>query len=201
LTNFATVRKSLKKMSSLERMMKEDTYKHLAKKERLMKHREREKLERVLGGISDLTRLPAALFIVDIVKEHIAVAEAKKLRIPIFAVVDTNADPDVVDFAIPANDDAYKSIALVVKAVSRAMEEGLTERKRDKDDEQSREAEIEQAREAAEAVAQKKAIDTGKTVEVDAVSAGQEAAGKVKESPVAEAPTALESAGDEADKQ
>ncbi|SDK16634.1 small subunit ribosomal protein S2 [Catalinimonas alkaloidigena] len=161
LTNFTTVRKSIKKMASIERMMKDETYQNLAKRERLMKQRERDKLDRVLGGIADLTRLPAALFVIDVKKEHIAVAEAKKLGIPVFAIVDTNSDPEEADFPIPANDDAYKSIALITKTVGKAIEEGIMERRKDKDDEKSREEEVAKAREAADAIAQKKAIDLG----------------------------------------
>ncbi|SNS66067.1 SSU ribosomal protein S2P [Belliella buryatensis] len=134
LTNFATIRKSLKKMSTIDKMMKEDAYKNLAKKERLMITRQREKLESVLGGIADLTRLPAALFVVDIKREHIAIAEAQKLGIPVFALVDTNSNPNEVDFPIPSNDDAFKSISLLVKAFGAAIEEGLSERKKDKED-------------------------------------------------------------------
>ena len=134
LTNFATIRKSLKKMSTIDKMMKEDAYTNLAKKERLMITRQREKMESVLGGIADLTRLPAALFIVDIKREHIAIAEAQKLGIPVFALVDTNSNPNEVEFPIPANDDAYKSISLLIKAFGTAIEEGLSERKRDKED-------------------------------------------------------------------
>jgi small subunit ribosomal protein S2 len=134
LTNFATIRKSLKKMSTIDKMMKEDAYKNMAKKERLMITRQREKLESVLGGIADLTRLPAALFVVDIKREHIAISEAQKLGIPVFALVDTNSNPNEVEFPIPANDDAYKSISLLVKAFGVAIEEGLSERKRDKED-------------------------------------------------------------------
>jgi len=115
LTNFVTVRKSLKKLSSIEKMMKDESYKNLAKRERLMITREKEKLERLLGGIVELTRLPAALFIVDVKKEHIAVNEAKKLGIPVFGIVDTNSNPNDVNFPIPANDDAFKSIALITK--------------------------------------------------------------------------------------
>jgi len=134
LTNFATIRKSLKKMSSLERLMKEDAYKNLAKKERLMVSRQKDKLEVILGGIADLSRLPAALFVIDIKREHIAIAEAQKLGIPVFALVDTNSNPNEVDFPIPANDDAFKSVSLLVKAFGAAIEEGLSERKKDKDD-------------------------------------------------------------------
>jgi small subunit ribosomal protein S2 len=149
LTNFATIRKSLKKMSSIDKMMKEDSYKNLAKKERLMITRQREKLESVLGGIADLTRLPAALFIVDIKREHIAIAEAQKLGIPVFALVDTNSNPNEVDFPIPANDDAFKSISLLVKAFGIAIEEGLSERKKDK--EEAKLSEEEEAKKAVDA--------------------------------------------------
>jgi small subunit ribosomal protein S2 len=149
MTNFATIRKSLKKMSIIDKMSKDDAYTNLAKKERLMISRQREKLENVLGGISDLTRLPAALFIVDIKREHIALAEAKKLGIPVFALVDTNSNPNLVDFPIPANDDAFKSISLLVKAFGAAIEEGLSERKKDKDD--AKLSEEEEAKKAADA--------------------------------------------------
>lgn len=149
LTNFATIRKSLKKMSSLERLMKEDAYKNLAKKERLMVSRQKDKLEIILGGIADLSRLPAALFVVDIKREHIAIAEAQKLGIPVFALVDTNSNPNEVDFPIPANDDAFKSVSLLVKAFGAAIEEGLSERKRDKDD--AKLSEEEEAKRAVDA--------------------------------------------------
>ncbi|MCB0495812.1 MAG: 30S ribosomal protein S2 [Cyclobacteriaceae bacterium] len=149
LTNFATIRKSLKKMSSIDKMMKEDSYKNLAKRERLMISREKEKLERVLGGIADLTRLPAALFVVDVMREHIAIKEAKKLNIPVFALVDTNSDPTSVDFPIPANDDAFKSIDLLTKYVGKAVEEGLMERKQDKEEAKQKE-EIKSKKEADE---------------------------------------------------
>jgi small subunit ribosomal protein S2 len=134
LTNFATIRKSLKKMSTIDKMLKDEaTVKNIAKRERLMLSREKDKLERLLGGISDLTRLPAALFVIDVKREHIAVAEAQRLGIPVFAMCDTNSNPDLVDFAIPANDDAYKSISLITLAIGKAIEEGLMERKQDKD--------------------------------------------------------------------
>jgi small subunit ribosomal protein S2 len=134
LTNFATMRKSLKKLQGIDKLMKEEAFKNLAKRERLMKTREKEKLERVLGGITDLTRLPAALFIVDIKREHIAVNEAKKLNIPVFALVDTNSDPNTVDFPIPGNDDAFKSVEIILNAIGKAMEEGLQERKSEKEE-------------------------------------------------------------------
>jgi small subunit ribosomal protein S2 len=135
LTNFATVRKSLKKMSTIDKMVKDNTaYAAMAKRERLMMSREREKLERVLGGIADLSRLPAALFVVDVKREHIAIKEAQKLNLPVFAIVDTNSNPELADFPIPANDDASKSIALITRIIGKAIEDGLSERKVDKED-------------------------------------------------------------------
>lgn len=148
LTNFATIRKSLKKMQSIDKMMKEEAYLNMAKRERLMVTREREKLERVLGGIADLNRLPAALFVIDIKREHIAIAEAQKLNIPVFALVDTNSDPNQVDYPIPANDDAFKSIQLLTSYIGAAMEEGLQERKKEKDE--SKLAEEAEAKKAAD---------------------------------------------------
>lgn len=143
LTNFSTIRKSLKKMASIDKMMKDEAYTNLAKRERLMITRERAKLERVLGGISELNRLPAALFVIDIKREHIAVSEAQKLNIPVFAMVDTNSDPNQVDYPIPANDDAFKSIQLITSYISSVMEEGLQERKKDKETAQQEQAEAE----------------------------------------------------------
>ena len=133
LTNFSTIRKAVRKMASIDKMMTTNTFKNLSKRERLQITRERAKLEKNLGSIADLSRLPSALFIVDINKEHIAVAEARKLNIPTFAIVDTNSDPTLVDFPIPANDDASKSIDLIVEVMIKAIEEGLVERKLDKD--------------------------------------------------------------------
>ncbi len=141
LTNFATVRKSLKKMSTIDKMVKENTaYAALAKREKLMMSRERAKLDRVLGGIADLGRLPAALFVVDVKREHIAVKEAHKLGIPVFAICDTNSNPELVQFPIPANDDASKSIQLIVGVIGKAIEDGLSERKVDKEDADRKEA-------------------------------------------------------------
>lgn len=146
LTNFATIRKAVRKMASIDKMFTDGTSDNMSKKERLQVSRERAKLEKNLGSISDLSRLPSALFIVDISKEHIAVAEAKKLNIPTFAIVDTNSNPNEVDYPIPANDDAAKSIALIIKAMVESIEEGLAERKFDKDkqaeDEKEEAAEI-----------------------------------------------------------
>lgn len=133
LTNFATIRKAVRKMGQIDKMTADGTYKNVSKKERLMIARERAKLETQLGSVADLTRLPAALFIVDISKEHIAVAEAKRLNIPTFAIVDTNSDPSKVDFAIPGNDDASSSIAIIMEHIVKAVEEGLGERKIDKE--------------------------------------------------------------------
>jgi small subunit ribosomal protein S2 len=133
LTNFATIRKAVRKMNSIDKLMASPSYLNLSKKERLTITRERAKLEKNLGSISDLNRLPSAIFIVDILKEHIALAEAKKLNIPTFAIVDTNSDPRTVDFPIPANDDASKSISLIVDTMVRAIEEGLVERKLERD--------------------------------------------------------------------
>lgn len=133
LTNFVTIRKAVKKMQSIDKMKEDGTFNTLSKKERLQVDRQRAKLDRQLGSIADMTRLPAALFIVDINKEHIAVAEAKKLGIPTFAIVDTNSDPHEVDFAIPGNDDATRSIEVLVRRVTEAIKEGLTERKTDKE--------------------------------------------------------------------
>lgn len=133
LTNFATIRKAVRKMSSIDSMMKDNSFTNISKRERLQITRERAKLEKQLGSIADLSRLPSALFIVDIIKERISVAEAKKLNIPTFAIVDTNSDPKAVDFPIPANDDASKSISLIVEIMVKAIEEGLMERKVEKD--------------------------------------------------------------------
>jgi small subunit ribosomal protein S2 len=135
LTNFPTIRKAVKKMSSIDKMATDGTFMNLSKRERLQVTRQRAKLEKTLGSIIDLTRLPSALFIVDVSKEHIAVREAKRLGIPVFAMVDTNSDPSDIDFPIPANDDASKSISLIVGILCQAIEEGLGERKVEKDKE------------------------------------------------------------------
>ncbi len=134
LTNFATIRKSLKKLAQIDKLMKDEAFANLAKRERLMVSREKAKLEKLLGGIADLNRLPAALFVIDVKREHIAVAEAQKLNIPVFAMVDTNSDPSNIDFPIPANDDAFKSISVITRYVGKAIEEALQERKKDKED-------------------------------------------------------------------
>lgn len=141
LTNFATVRKSIKKMQNFEKMSQDGTYANISKRERLMIDREKIKLEKLLGGIADLNRLPSALFIVDSKREHLAVAEAQKLNIPIFAIVDTNSDPSKVDFPIPGNDDAAKSIYLITHELTEAIVEGLQERKVEKTDKEEEKTE------------------------------------------------------------
>ena len=148
LTNFATIRKAIRKMASIDKMATDGTWEILSKKERLMLSRERAKLEHNLGSIADLTRLPAAIFIIDIVNEHIAVAEAHRLGIPTFAMVDTNADPNQVDYAIPANDDASTSISLITEIVCKAIAEGLEDRKLDKDkaDDEKEEGDLDERR-------------------------------------------------------
>ena len=133
LTNFVTIRKAVKKMASIDRMKKDGTFETLSKKEKLQVDRQRAKLEKNLGSITDMTRLPGALFVVDIKREHIAIKEAQKLNIPIFAMVDTNSDPRDVDFVIPANDDASKSIEKILGIVTEAVSEGLTTRQSEKD--------------------------------------------------------------------
>lgn len=135
LTNFPTVRKAVKKMGAIDKMATDGTFDHMSKREKLQITRQRAKLEKILGSIKDLTRLPAALFVVDVSKEKIAVAEARKLNIPVFGMVDTNSDPTSVDYAIPSNDDASKSIALITGILCNAIEEGLNERRSEKEKE------------------------------------------------------------------
>ena len=134
LTNFPTIRKAVKKMSAIDKMSKDGTFDNLSKREKLQIARQRAKLEKTLGSIADLNRLPSALFVVDVLKEHIAVAEVNRLGIPVFAMVDTNSDPSNIDYVIPANDDASKSIELILDTVCAAMKEGLEERKVEKVD-------------------------------------------------------------------
>lgn len=133
LTNFVTIRKAVKKMNSIDRMKKDGTFDTLSKKERLQVDRQRANLEKNLGSIADMTRLPSALFVVDIVNENIAVSEAQKLNIPVFAMVDTNSDPREVEYPIPANDDATKSIEIIMQTVTNSIKEGLSTRKADKE--------------------------------------------------------------------
>ena len=135
LTNFPTIRKAVKKMTTIDKMEKDGTFAHLSKREKLQISRQRAKLEKNLGSIADLTRLPAALFVVDVMKEYIAVKEANTLGIPVFAIVDTNSNPEGIDFVIPANDDASTSISLIIDKVAGAIKEGLTERKAEREKE------------------------------------------------------------------
>ncbi len=148
LTNFPTIRKAVKKMTNIDKLMSDGTFDNLSKRELLQISRQRAKLEKNLGSIADLTRLPSALFVVDVMKEHIAVKEANRLGIPVFAIVDTNSNPRNVDYIIPANDDAKDSVEVILSAVCEAIAEGLEERKAEKADEK---AAAEQAEEAAEA--------------------------------------------------
>jgi small subunit ribosomal protein S2 len=178
LTNYATIKKSLKKLQTVERMLKDEaTVKNIAKRERLMLERERIKLEKLLGGVVDMARLPAALFIVDVKREHIAVAEARNLGIPIIAMCDTNSNPEVVDYPIPGNDDAYKAVSLVTLAIGKAIEDGILERKADKDS-----AAMQEEEEA------KRALDAGKAAAAPVAVVEEVAAAEVAtEAPAEEA--------------
>ena len=153
LTNFVTIRKAVKKMAAIDRMKKDGTFETLSKKEKLQVNRLRAKLEKNLGSINDMTRLPGALFVVDIKREHISIKEAQKLKIPIFAMVDTNSDPREVDFVIPANDDATKSIDKIMSLVVDAVEEGLQERRNEKESQEQVETEVAAENKKTEAVA------------------------------------------------
>ena len=179
LTNFPTIRKAVKKMANIDKMTKDGTFDNLSKREKLQITRQRAKLEKNLGSIADLNRLPSALFVVDVLKERIAVAEANRLGIPVFAMVDTNSDPSNVDYVIPANDDASKSIELVLDAVVSAMAEGLEERKVEKID-------AEAAGENAEAAAPKR--ERRRVRRNDAAQAAP--AAEAAEAPAAEAAAA-----------
>ncbi len=165
LTNFPTVRKAVKKMGSIDKLMGDDAWNRLSKREKLQITRQRAKLEKTLGSIKDLNRLPAAMFVVDVMKEHIAVREAQRLNIPVFAMVDTNSDPRNVDFVIPANDDASTSIELVVDTVTQAIKEGLTERKVEKDKDSSGEKKGGKKSEGRRSRARKEGTEEGKNTE------------------------------------
>ena len=200
LTNFVTIRKAVKKMAQIDRMKQDGSFNALSKREKLQIDRQRAKLEKNLGSIVDMTRLPGALFVVDTKREHIAIAEAQKLNIPIFAMVDTNSDPRLVDFSIPANDDASKSIDKILSFVTDAIAEGLAERKADKDQATAqKEATKKEEAPKAEAEAPKaekvEAPKTAKTpkVEVEAPKAEKKVAEKVE----AKAETATEEVKEE----
>ncbi|MCI7580291.1 MAG: 30S ribosomal protein S2 [Prevotella sp.] len=171
LTNFPTIRKAVKKMANIDKLMNDGTYSNLSKRELLQVTRQRAKLEKNLGSIADLTRLPSALFVIDICKENIAVKEAQRLGIPVFGIVDTNSNPNEVDFAIPANDDAKDSVEVILNACCGAIAEGLEERKAEKADEKAAEA---QSAEAAEGKAKRGARKARK--DAPAAPAAEEAA-------------------------
>ena len=171
LTNFATIRKGVRKMSQIDKMEQDGTLNTMSKRERLQVSRQRAKLEKNLGSISDLTRIPSAIFIVDVVKENIALAEARKLGIPVFAMVDTNSDPRPVDFPIPANDDASRSIGLVLDVLVQAVAEGLQDRKADKD-----QADAQAAAKKAKAEAAKAAPEVSEEAAAEAPVAAEEVA-------------------------
>ena len=184
LTNFVTIRKAVKKMAAIDRMKKDGTFETLSKKERLQVNRLRAKLEKNLGSITDMTRLPGALFVVDIKREHIAIKEARKLKIPIFAMVDTNSDPREVDFVIPANDDASKSIEKILSMVSDAIGEGLQQRKQEKDAESKGEepaADVAEATATEEQSAPKVEATTPEKAETEATATDDKAASKEEE--------------------
>jgi len=172
LTNFVTIRKAVKKMAMIDRMKKDGTFNTLSKKERLQVNRLRQKLEKNLGSISEMTRLPGALFVVDTMREHIAVKEAQKLNIPIFAMVDTNCDPKAVDYVVPSNDDASKSINVIMTSVTEAVAEGLAERKSEK--QESKEGEETKTEETAEAKVEEKTEVAAEAPEVKAEKAPKE---------------------------
>ena len=176
LTNFATTRKSIRKMSAIDKMQTDGTWETLNKRERLFKTRQREKLDKNFGSIAEMTRQPAAIFIVDIIKEHIALKEAKRLNIPTFAIVDTNSNPTLVDFPIPANDDATKSIAIIMDSICGSVKEGLEERKSAKNADAKAAEDKKKAKKDAPAVDEKKT--EAKKEEAPAVEAKKPAAKK-----------------------
>ncbi len=169
LTNFPTIRKAVKKMASIDKMATDGTFDNMSKREKLQITRQRAKLEKNLGSIADLTRLPAAMFIIDIVKENIAVKEAKRLSIPVFAMVDTNSDPNIIEFPIPANDDASKSISLIIDKVCQAIAEGLEERKMEKEKEGAAKDKENDLEEELNRMPKKSTAKKGKDSDVDVV--------------------------------
>jgi len=187
LTNFVTIRKAVKKMAAIDRMKKDGTFETLSKKEKLQVDRLRAKLEKNLGSINDMTRLPGALFVVDTKREHIAIKEAQKLKIPIFAMVDTNSDPREVDFVIPANDDATKSIDKITSLVVEAIAEGLQERKKEKEDIEQLETEGAADSETVEAI--EEAPDADAVEKTPTVEEPQKESDDVQAEAVQEEPT------------
>ena len=190
LTNFPTIRKAVKKMGSIDKMMSDGTFDNISKREKLQIVRQREKLEKNLGSIADLTRLPSALFVVDVMKEHIAVSEAQRLGIPVFAIVDTNSNPNNIDFVIPANDDASSSIEIILGAVCDAIKEGLEERKVEKADENAAAAQAEADGEAPAPKERRQRVRKTKVTEVEKVAEAKPEA--KEEAPAAEAEAAPE---------
>ena len=176
LTNFPTIRKAVKKMANIDKLMADGTYSNLSKREILQISRQRAKLEKNLGSIADLTRLPSALFVVDVLKENIAVREANRLGIPVFAIVDTNSDPNNIDFMIPANDDAKDSIEVIMNACCAAIAEGLEERKAEKADEKAAKEQAEEADDAKPRRARKARKQDEETAEAEAPVAEEEEA-------------------------
>ena len=191
LTNFPTIRKAVKKMANIDKLMQDGTYANLSKRELLQVTRQRAKLEKNLGSIADLTRLPSALFVVDVLKEQIAVREANRLGIPVFGIVDTNSDPKNIDFVIPANDDAKDSVEVILGACCAAINEGIEERKVEKADEKAAEAQAEAEDEEAKPRRQarkprKSAEEAAAPVAEEAAPAAEEAAPAAEEAPAAE---------------
>ena len=195
LTNFPTIRKAVKKMSTIDKLLSDGTYDKLSKRENLQIRRKREKLEKNLGSIADLSRLPSALFVVDVLKENIAVREANRLGIPVFGIVDTNSNPENIDFVIPANDDAAKSIELILNAVCTAISEGLEERKAEKVDMEAA-GEVSEQEEKEEKAAPKKRT-TRARIKKEAEPVAEEAPAK-EESPAQEETPAEEAPAEEA---
>ncbi len=185
LTNFPTIRKAVKKMTNIDKLMQDGTYSNLSKRELLQISRQRAKLEKNLGSIADLTRLPSALFVVDVLKEQIAVREANRLGIPVFGIVDTNSNPNNIDFVIPANDDAKDSVEVILNACCAAISEGMEERKVEKADEKAAEAQAEA--DAEEAQAKRGARRSRKAADAPKAEASVVEAPKAEEAPVAEA--------------
>ncbi len=214
LTNFSTIKKSLKKMNNIDKMLTDEaTAGNIAKREKLMLSREKIKLERLLGGVADLSRLPAAIFVVDIKREHLAIAEAKRLGIPVLAMCDTNSNPEIVDFAIPSNDDAYKSISLITLAIGKAIEEGIMDRKTDKESAALQEEEdakravdtarevVNRSEEGAPADGKRRRVKVGgEAEEVTEIAVSEEAVAVVETAPeVVETVIETEAAAPEAD--
>lgn len=196
LTNFPTIRKAVKKMATIDKMSKDGTFDNLSKRERLQITRQRAKLEKNLGSIADLNRLPSALFVVDVLKERIAVAEANRLGIPVFGIVDTNSDPNPIDFVIPANDDASKSIEIILDTVVAAMAEGIEERKVEKIDNKDEETETE-TEEAAPAARQRRPRMPRRRIGETAAHAAAEPVAKAEPETKAEAAPAAEPAAEQ----